>query len=157
MGDRTQSLKGKRLWIAEDNASLAGSLASFFEDYGALTKTFSDPYRLVDTLQATRQEEQPDIILTDWTFSPTPKRKGAYWDDKEADIDGGGRTVIEAVKNSGQRIPIIIFTGDIRLKKYASFPGADVSVLLKQSDIENVLDHIDARLSNTREHSPNPT
>jgi CheY-like chemotaxis protein len=145
----SEDFKGKCIWIAEDTPSFRRDLADFFEMHGATTETFADPYRLADKLESIKHGDNntalPDLILTDWTFSPTPTRKGAYWDEKEADVEGGGQVVIDALKKSGEKIPVVIFTGDDRLARFGSFPDADVSILFK-GHARRIIDHVKARL-----------
>jgi len=132
-GDK--DFQGKRIWIAEDNPGYARARANYYALSGATVETFTDPFRLADRLAAIKQGNNasppPDLILTDWTFAPTPPkgRRGLFWDDKDVIPSGGGQVVIDAVKKSNLKIPIVVLTGDVRLE-YRNFPG-DVTVIPK--------------------------
>lgn len=147
-------LAGKRIWIVDDYKDLAESTRVLLETaLGVSVKTFSNPGDAITEMEkidtGNSQEPYPNLIITDWKFSPSEllpryvgeKERRDQWEDDRKDIERGGEMIISAVKDRmarGVRIPMIVNTGssikDIHVPR---FPGADLIVRHK---IENASD-----------------
>ena len=116
-------------------------------------KTFRNPYSAADKLaqlESNTTTRAPDIIITDYTFSPTPTRKGVYADDvKDWAPEGGGLKIIEQLRECSpplRDIPVILHTGADNVE-YLNFRGANVTVLSKGKGQPELFNLVAARLS----------
>jgi DNA-binding NtrC family response regulator len=102
--------KNKVIWITEDDPSLGEAMDLGFSVQGYTTRYFSDPYRLMEELSTT--STRPDIIITDYSFSPTITHMAAMrGDDMHTDAPHAAEDLLDKLSKLHLRIPVILFTG----------------------------------------------
>lgn len=128
---REVKLKPK-VWIAEDDNMLAGILGEMMGKLGYETRVFKDPYKLTEALKNAPMLERPDVMVTDYTFSPTVSPMMALrGDDIKTESPHGGAAILETAGMMNPRIPVVVFSGKEPKDLGASRYGSDVTFIVK--------------------------
>lgn len=160
-------LSGKTIWVADDNRLVADMMQQLLESrHRATVQIFTDSGTLIDKLGevARGRTTAPDILITDWSFSPavklphTPAGAGIQrdvWEEDDREIPNAGLMVLTAVTKAqnarGSYIPVIISTGQaVPRHLLEQFSDVDVEVMLKPPRFDRLSDLITAKLTETR-------
>lgn len=143
--------KAKIIWVADDTPLLQEVMTQMLEQKGATVRIFTDPYKLTAALRAAPAGQRPDLIITDYNFSPAVSPMVvARGDDIHTNVSGGAGTVIELVREGRMGIPVIIFTGVERDSIPQSESRAQDVTVVSKPGIDALMDMVDSKLSAAR-------
>lgn len=102
----------KTIWITEDDPSLGEALDLAFGLRGCTTRYFQDPYRLIKALNEEKADHRPDLIISDYNFSPIVSHMVAMrGDDIHTEAPHAVEDIINKLARLHLKIPLIIFSG----------------------------------------------
>src|SRR3954468_753902 len=96
-----ESHPGPTVWVVEDDEEVLRLLIEVFEGSSFAVRGFSHAPSALEGLR----EGHPDVLVLDWHLPPST-----------------GWSLLEALRESGAALPVIVLTGDVRL-----MPGAGVA------------------------------
>ena len=120
-------LKGKTIWLVEDDAMVGVTTTLYLEHKGAAVESFTDPWKALEkfrTVMQSHSEPRPDIVITDGDYSPTPpaapggERGSQRFRALDApEEDHPVKSTITIMRERIPRLPFIVSSGNTdRLK-----------------------------------------
>jgi hypothetical protein len=122
---------GKVIWFVHDSQTLLSAMSRILlkQCKTKAVKTFTDPYAAIAAIEqlSPQGKELPDLIVTDYSFSPGLKPGEDYFLRRKEPLEvaQGGRWIAREVRDKRLDIPVLVRTGDMNIRSLM-IPGATV-------------------------------
>jgi signal transduction histidine kinase len=136
----TQPLKGRVIWLVEDDMLLRRAIGEMLHNWGAQTRTWADGESLLDDLQTILDdhdaEDLPDTLISDYRL---PGINGLHL----------VQTLGVHLRAQGHDLQALIISGDTDPSEIARLSASGLEVLAKPFRSERLLEWLNARRSTT--------